>query len=136
MEGAYLKLVKDIPKTFQNSYFICGSLFGIFRSVRLQKIFSNHQDGWGLHTPLETNVLLHQERLEKLKFLVISVIWTRHRHIDTEKYYTNEIPNQASELNRMELRFLNSTNDIISGEMGKISPGQDEVSEEIEPETK
>ena len=53
MEGVHLKLVKDIPRTLQNSYFICGSLFDISRSVRLQKILGNNQYGWGFHTPLE-----------------------------------------------------------------------------------
>ena len=53
MEGASLKLLKDIPKTFQNSDFICGSLFGILRSVRLQKSIGNQQYGWGFSTPLD-----------------------------------------------------------------------------------
>ena len=52
MEGAYLKLVKDIHETFQNSDSICGSLFGILRSARLQKIIVNQKDRWGLINPL------------------------------------------------------------------------------------
>ena len=53
MEGAHLKLVKDIPKTFQNIYFICGSQFGIIRSLSLHKSISDQQDGWGLSTLLD-----------------------------------------------------------------------------------
>ena len=53
MEGVHLKLVKDIPRTFQNSHFIYESLFVILRSVRLQKILGNHKYGWSFHTPLE-----------------------------------------------------------------------------------
>ena len=53
MEGVHLKLVKDIPRTFKNSYFICGSLFDILISVRLHKILDNHKYGWGLHTKME-----------------------------------------------------------------------------------
>ena len=52
-EGAHMKLVKDLPRTFQNSDFICGSLFGILRSVRLQKILGNQKYGCGFFTPLE-----------------------------------------------------------------------------------
>ena len=53
MEGAHLQLVKEIPGTCQNSDFICGSLFGILRSVRLQKILGNQQDVWGLCITLD-----------------------------------------------------------------------------------
>ena len=53
MLGVHLKLVKDIPRLFQNSDFVCGGLFDILRSVRLHKIFCNHKDGWGLHTTLD-----------------------------------------------------------------------------------
>ena len=35
--GVQLKFMKDIPKTSQNSDSICGSPFGISRSVRLHK---------------------------------------------------------------------------------------------------
>ena len=52
MEGAYLKLVKDIHETFQNSDSICASLLGILRSARLQKIIVNQKDRWGLINPL------------------------------------------------------------------------------------
>ena len=54
MEGVQLKLVKEMPRTFQNSDFIFGSLFGILRIVRLQNILDNQQYGWGLHTTLKT----------------------------------------------------------------------------------
>ena len=53
MEGTYLKLLKDIPNKFQTSYLICESLFGILRSVRLQKSIGNHQDELGFSTPLD-----------------------------------------------------------------------------------
>ena len=64
MEGVHLKLVKDIPRTFQNLDFIFEGLFGIFRSVRLQKILGNHKDGWGLCTPLNMKcaTILEQRR--------------------------------------------------------------------------
>ena len=45
MKGVHLKLVKEIPRKFQNSDFICGSLFGILISVRLQSIHGNQQYG-------------------------------------------------------------------------------------------
>ena len=53
MEVFNLQLVKDIPGTFQNKYFICGILFGILSRARLQKIHGNHKYVLGLHTPLE-----------------------------------------------------------------------------------
>ena len=53
MEVFNLQLVKDIPGTFQNKYFICGILFGILSRARLQKIHGNQKYVLGLHTPLE-----------------------------------------------------------------------------------
>ena len=47
----------------------------------------------------------------------ISVIQTIHRHIGTAKDYTNKNPKQAMKLNNTELRFINSSNKIISGDM-------------------
>ena len=59
MEGVHLKLVKDILRTFQNLDFICGVLFGILRSIRLQKFLATRKmDGvCTLHCIL--NVLLY-----------------------------------------------------------------------------
>ena len=37
MECVHLKLVKDIPRKFQNPDFIYWILFGILRSVRIHK---------------------------------------------------------------------------------------------------
>ena len=70
------------------------------------------------------------------QYLIISVIRNRCRHIGTDKDYTNGDPKQALELNDMELGFLNSSNVIISGDMDEITPDQDKVSGEIEPENK
>ena len=70
------------------------------------------------------------------KYLIISVIRTRCRHIGTDKEYTNEYPKQAPELSDTELGFLNSSNDIISGELDGILPDHDKVSGEIYPEKK
>ena len=67
MTGVHLKLVKEIPRNFQNSNFICWSLFGILIRVRLLKILGNQQDGWGLHTPLEmkcANTLRHKRKTQ------------------------------------------------------------------------
>ena len=63
--------------------------------------------------------------------LIRSVIWTRYRHIGTDKDCTNKYPKQVLELNDTELGFLNSSNDITSGDMDGILPGNDEVSGEI-----
>ena len=70
------------------------------------------------------------------KYLIISVIRTRCRHIGTYKDYTNGDPKQALELNDMDLGFLKSSNVIIYGDMDEIMPDQDKVSGEIEPENK
>eukprot|EP00957_Ditylum_brightwellii_P172208 13109484-Ditylum_brightwellii.AAC.1 len=43
----------DIHKTYLVSGFICGSQYGIIRSVRLQRINEKRADGWGLHTMQE-----------------------------------------------------------------------------------
>ena len=137
MEGVHLKLVKYIPRTLQNPYFICGSLFGILGSVRLHKILGNQKYGWGLHTPLEMKFCYYINTEEKnSKYLIISVIRTRCRHIGTDKDYTNGDPKQALELNDMDLGFLKSSNVIIYGDMDEIMPDQDKVSGEIEPENK
>ena len=53
MEGYHLRLVKEIPRAFKNSDFICERLFGVLRSLMLQKILGNQKDGWGLCTPLK-----------------------------------------------------------------------------------
>ena len=70
------------------------------------------------------------------KSLIISVIQNRRKHIDTYKCYTNEYPKQAPELNYMELFFLNSSNDIISGDLDEITPNHNKVLGGIEPEKK
>ena len=36
-----LEMIENQPSTFQHLDFICGSLFGILRSIRLNKIFAN-----------------------------------------------------------------------------------------------
>ena len=58
------------------------------------------------------------------KYLIISVIRTRRRHIGTDKDCINEEPKQAPELNYMELGFLNLSNEVISGELEEIPPDQ------------
>ena len=70
--GVHLKLVKDIPKTSQNSDSICGSLFGISRSVRLHESLetSNIYGVCTLHR--RSNVLLHRGRVGKPKNLITS----------------------------------------------------------------
>ena len=86
MEGAYLKLVKDIPKTFHNSDFICGRLFGILRSVRFQKSIGNQKDGWGFSTPLDMKCATTlRQRIKYIKYLTRSFIQTRSRHLGTDK---------------------------------------------------
>ena len=95
IQGSYLKLVKDTPRKFQNSYFICGRLFGILRSVRFQKILGNQQYGWGFRTPLKMDVMIFYDRGENPKHLIRSVMWTRCRNIGTDKEYINEYPKQA-----------------------------------------
>ena len=67
IEGVHLKLVKDIPRTFQNSDFIYGSLFGILRSLRLQKIIVNQKDEWCLHTPLEIKCATILRQMRKIQ---------------------------------------------------------------------
>ena len=67
------------------------------------------------------------------KYLIISVVRTSHEHIGTDKDYTNKDPNQAPEINDMELVFLNSSNGIIYGYLDEVQPDHDKVSGEIEP---
>ena len=45
---------------------------------------------------------------KKQKKITISVIRNRHRHVGIDKEYTNGQPNQAPEINDMELGFINS----------------------------
>ena len=54
------------------------------------------------------------------KYLIISVIRTILGNIGTYKEYTNEDPNQVPELTEMELVFLKSSNEIISGDLEKF----------------
>ena len=60
--------------------------------------------------------------MQNPKYLTRPVICTIRRNIGTYKEYTNEDPKQAPELNNMELDFLNSSNDTISGDLGEIPP--------------
>ena len=67
MEGFHLKLVKDILRKFQNSDFICGSLFGILIIIRPNKILVNQKHGWGLHTPPAMKcdtILIHIRKIQ------------------------------------------------------------------------
>ena len=68
MENVHLKLVKDIPRTFQNSDFISGSLFGILINLRLHKIPGIIRNMDGVCTlRWKWNVLLHYYRGERSK---------------------------------------------------------------------
>ena len=60
------------------------------------------------------------------KYLTISVIRTRRRHIGTDTDYTNEKPKQVPEINATELCFLKSSNDITVGGLDEITHDCDE----------
>ena len=114
MEGVHFKLVKDIPRTFQNSYFICGSLFGILRIVRLQKIIGNQKDGWGFHTLLEmkyANKIIQTRRIQSNSPDQSSVLYA-----GTLLVYTSSKPikTQIKHQNSMTRSQVFSTHQMIS----------------------
>ena len=100
MDGFHQKLVKDILRTFQNSDLICGSLFGILRSVRLQKILGNQKYGQGLHTKLEVKcdtTLIQMRKIQSTSIYQSSeigtgtLVWTRITPTDTQSKCQNSM---------------------------------------------
>ena len=62
-------------------------------------------------------VTASRSRIKITKYIIISVILNRSSHIGIETEYTNKEPNKYPELNAIELGFITSSNEIISGEM-------------------
>ena len=98
-----LEISEKNTRIFQNWDFIFGGLF----KAPGNSLQPEYWMGFAHSTGDEMCYYIKIEE-KKQKKITISVIRNRHRHVGIDKEYTNGQPNQAPEINDMELGFINS----------------------------